>query len=771
MDWRHSRPIRILILLVLILSTLVGVLPYFLSFDSVREQIIAQVQADTQRTMSIRGSAHVVLLPRPAILLNDTTLSEPQNPTIFAHAESLKVVFRLWPLITTGKPVIHAIEVEQPELSIVRNENGTYNFEDLLRPHSDKVGVALDKLSFLQAKLSWKDEFLGETLHLSQLDLIMDQLTDPKKGNLSLQGKASMGEKTSAPVWQGEISGSAAMRYLEKERTLRIADIELNLIQQGESAPELQVKDAKLSATGNLNYSWEPLRLTGGDMKVSSSANRAGQLWTSALDIPEIQLTDTSLNLNRLKFDIGMKDQHSELSAKTYIPTLGGAHRSFLRTEKAQISLKYKSPEQNLAIQLTTPMELYRGYLARLAAYKLTGNYSNRSLPRGEIRLALEGHGDLDLRNEVLSLESRGQLDGENISSQINLENFIAPQYRVNIDLAKLDLTPYLPVVSAGAKTVDHAAALDFWWLKNLNAIGSVKIGELVLQNMHVDDLSMKLIARNQRIVLDPLSATIYEGRLNGRAEIDASKKPVYFRLEQMLTNMNINTLLTDVLDTSRFEGRSDIIIDVAAVGNKLADLRHTAGGNIRMRLKQGAIRGIDIPALLRTASQQIKLMNGETAPISAKDARTQFTALQATWQLKHGIASNNDLNISAGILNLSGGGEINLGSGELNYNMKASANPNVPELSGLKGLTLPISFSGPLNAPEYKADYTSLKAQIMARQEAEQKAKAQAEAHKAAQEQAKAAAQRKAAEKKAASQRNAAKKPAPTATNKPSKK
>ncbi|WP_373974970.1 AsmA family protein [Chitinibacter sp. SCUT-21] len=780
MDWRHSRPVRILLLLIFTLITLVGVLPYFLSFDSLREQIIAQVQSDTQRTMTIRGSAHVVLLPRPAVLINDTTLSEPQNPTIFAYANSIKVVFRLWPLLLSGKPVVHAIELEQPELSIVRNENGTYNFEDLLQARSNKVEVALDNFSLVDASLSWKDEFLGETVHLNQLELTMDDLTDPKKGALSLQGQVLVGQKTKAPIWQGELSGAAAMRYLEKERMLRIAGIEFNILQHGDSAAELQIKDGLFKATGNLNYSWDPLRLAGGDMKIAMSANRAGQLWTSTLDIPEINLTDTALNLNRLKFDIGMKDGTSELSAHTQIATLGGAQRSLLRTEKAEISVKFKSPEQNLSAQLSTPMELHHGYLARLAAYKLKGSYSNRSLPRGEIRLALDGHGELDIRNEVLSLESRGHLDGETLNSQVNLENFVSPQFRVNIDLAKLDLTPYLPVVKAGAKTVNHTAPLDLWWLQNLNAIGSIKIGELVLQNLYIDDLSLKLIARNNRIVLDPLSATLYEGRLNGRAEIDASKKPVYFRLEQTLTNMNINTLLTDVLDTSRFEGRSDINIDVAAVGNKLDDLRRTAGGNIRMRLNQGAIRGIDIPALLHTASQQIKLMNGDNTPISNKDARTQFSALQATWQLKHGVASNNDLNVSAGILKLTGGGEVNLGNGQIDYKMKASANPNVPELSGLKGLTLPIAFSGEIGAPTYKADYASLKEQILAKQQAEQEAKERAAQLKAEQARAKAEAERKAVEKKAAAQKQAAKKKSaqkiapkapPKATPKPVKK
>ncbi|QLG87121.1 AsmA family protein [Chitinibacter bivalviorum] len=733
-------------MLAISLTALLGVLPYFLSFDVLREQIINQVQADTQRTMTISGSAHMVLLPRPAILISNTTLTEPNARTVFAHADRVKVVFRLWPLITTGKPVVHAIEIDQPELNIVRHENGTYNFEDLLRPHSDTTEFALDKLSFNQAHLNWQDDFLGGEVSLSNLDLTLDQLTDPKDGRLKVDGQITLGENKAGASWQGQVVGTAAMRYLEKERTLRVADIVFDVTQRGQSDEKLKLSEAHLQATGNLNYSWQPLRLAGGDMKITTSAVRAGQHWNATLDVPDISLTESALGLHRLKLKIGMKDQQSEFNATTNIPTMGGGQRGFLRTDSAQINVRYKSPEQDLSVQLVSPLELYRGHLARLPSYTLTGSYTNINLPRGAIRLALSGRGDLDMRDENLSLDSVGTLDGEHLSSQINLENFLDPQFRVNIDLAKLDLTPYLPVVAKGAKTVNHNAAFDFWWLEKLKALGSVKIGELVLQNLHVDDLAFTLLASNKRLVLDPLSATLYEGRLNGRAEIDAGKKPAYFRLEQTLSNMNINTLLTDTIDNSRFEGRSDLTLDVAAVGNKLSDLSKTAGGNIKIRLKQGAIRGIDIPLLLRTASQQIKLMNGETAPFSVKDARTQFSELQATWLLKHGLASNNDLNVRAGILKLTGGGQIDLGAGQLNYMMKASANPDVPELSGLKGLVLPISFTGPLNAPEYKADYASLKEQIVHKQKAEQEAQQAQEKAKAAAAEKKAAAQRKAA-------------------------
>ncbi|MGL6041854.1 MAG: AsmA family protein, partial [Deefgea sp.] len=535
----------------------------------------------------------------------------PNETTVFAHADTIKMVFRLWPLISEQKAVAHSIEIERPELTIIRHEDGSYNFEDLLQNKGQLIQVALNRLAFTNAQFSWHDEFLNQTINFQRFDLEMDNLTDPKKGELNLDGEIFVGNKGESTLWRGQIHGTAAMRYVEQERRLHIAEIKMAINQDGNSDDKLKVSNIDLQITGNLNYGWDPLRLTGGDLKLAGSGSRGEQHWQTVLDIPEIRLTNTSLILQRLKMDVQMQDKEAKFSASATIPTLSGAQSQLLQSSAAKISVKYNSPEQNLDVLFSTPLTIERGTVARLSNYRLTGSYSNRSLPRGAVRLDLNGKGDLDLHNEVINLDSTGTLDYEALRAQIGMESFLDPHFRINIDLAKLDLTPYLPAVAAGAKKLNQEHRFDFWWLNQLSAIGSIKVGELVLNNLHIDDIDATLIARKNRLVLDPLIATLYEGQLSGRVEINASKELPYFRVEQTLKDMNINTLLTDTLDTSRFEGRSNLTLDIAATGNTITALRKSASGKIKASLKQGAIRGIDISGLLGAASHQIKLMNG----------------------------------------------------------------------------------------------------------------------------------------------------------------
>lgn len=106
-------------------------------------------------------------------------------------------------------------------------------------------------------------------------------------------------------------------------------------------------------------------------------------------------------------------------------------------------------------------------------------------------------------------------------------------------------------------------------------------------------------------------------------------------------------------------------------------------------------------------------------------EAKTRFSELKASLVLRHGVASNSDLAVTAGVLKLAGNGQFDLGVGSIDYTIKASANPKVPELADIAGLILPINFSGQFSAPEYKVDYAGLREQIMARQQAAAAAKA----------------------------------------------
>ncbi|WP_432721803.1 AsmA family protein [Jeongeupia wiesaeckerbachi] len=766
MDLRHSRPFRIFLLLISGLTLLIGIVPYFVEATLVRDALTSQIASETRRSLVVAGKARFVFLPRPAVTLGDVTLTQPDSDQRFVHADRVRVRLALWPLLR-GKPVIDQVDFDDPELQIERFADGTYNFEDLLATpdHPRRVEFRLDALHFDRAKLVYRDALVGVDGTVSALDFSLDNLADPKNGRFVAQGKLSIGDGKT-PWWSGSVEANAAMRYTETDRRLSVADLRFELKQQGPSKPGVDIAASGLTAVGNLVYGWQPLRLTGGELKISGYGRRAGQDWQGELNLPSLKVTENTLSLEQPRLAVRMQSPRSRFATGISVPQLSGTLQGLMRADKAKINIELVTPQQTLALNFVSPLELYSGTLAKLTGYSLSGQYGNKALPRGAIPFELAGNAALNLRNETIRLDSHGALDHAPLKATFSVDDFVSPRYGFDVDLAQLDLTPYLPVVAAGAKNVSATAPMDFQWLDRLDAQGQLKIGELTMNKLHFNDIALGFAAKNHKLALDPLAANVYGGQLSGRLEIDNGRGKPRWHASQRLTNMNINMLLTDLLDTSRFEGRGHLNLDVSAVGDTLADLRKTSGGDVRVQLSKGSVRGIDIEALLRTASRQIKAMNGEVTQLPNLEARTRFSELNATLQLKHGVATNSDLLVRAGVLRLAGGGTIDLGAGQVDYQLKASANPDVPELKGIVGLTLPIEFSGPLNAPTYHVDYTSLKHQLLERQKTEEEAKVKAREAEAARKAAAAKAAEKAAKKAKPSSKAPTKPATPAAKN-----
>ncbi|WP_148714591.1 AsmA family protein [Chitinolyticbacter meiyuanensis] len=718
MDLRHSRPFRLALLFVAVSLALIGIAPYFIDAEYARNELKLALQRDTGRTLSVGGKTRVVLLPRPALTARNVGLTEADGRTRFAHADEVRIEFSLWSLLRHGEATITRLEATRPQLAVRRQANGSYNFDDLLahRSNASPLHFDLEGVEFDDARIDFSDAASAETARLSNLSVLLDQPADPKAGRLDLAGELAV-LQSGQPQWRAALEAGAALRYEAAERRLLVADLKLGLQQLGKSAPQLALTNATLEATGNLVYGWQPLRLAGGSLQLSALGTRAQQSWQWSLDAPNIDVRNDIARLTNLKLALDIRSPQSRVTAEFKLPALAGSRQGSLRADHAAIDVKVSSAEQTFVLKFASPLELQRGTIARLAGYRLTGSYANRALPRGAIPFELEGEAELDLKRETLQLTNRGTLDGAQLATLFAAEDFVDPRYRFDLDLARLDLTPYLPAVAEGARGVDAETPYDFGWLGQINANGRVQLGELIVKNLHLQQIALDFSANNGVARLDPLSAHIYGGELAGALTIDTGGRVPQFHVKQRLSGVDINPLMRDLLAIERFEGNGELALDVTASGNRISDIRGSASGQVQLALNRGAIRGIDLEAVLRATNQQLKRMSGEPVRLADLQASTHFSTLKASLAIKDGLARNDDLAVTTGLLRLSGQGEFDLGTGRIDYTMKAGTNPRVPELQQLAGLIVPVTLTGSLAAPEYRVDYGNLRQQLLQRQ------------------------------------------------------
>src|SRR5437899_3896655 len=294
------------------------------------------------------------------------------------------------------------------------------------------------------------------------------------------------------------------------------------------------------------------------------------------------------------------------------------------------------------------------------------------------------------IAENAIGLDFAARLDESSIRGKLEVARTAQPSYRFDLDIDRLNLDRYL---AAGESKPD--AAVDLSGLKGLNAQGQLQIGALQVQGLKLSKLKAQLKAAGGRAEISPHSASLYEGELSGALSLDGNANRI--ALKETLSNVSIGPLLRDGAHQDRLEGKGNVALELAAAGATASAMKRSLAGTAKVRLRDGAIKGIDIAGLLRKARAAAGKQSGQAA--DSKE-RTDFSELAASFSVKNGVAHNEDLDIKSPLLRIGGSGDIDIGRSTINYVAKAS-------IGG--GLTVPVKLAGPLDAMNYEGDYRAV--------------------------------------------------------------
>jgi AsmA protein len=226
-----------------------------------------------------------------------------------------------------------------------------------------------------------------------------------------------------------------------------------------------------------------------------------------------------------------------------------------------------------------------------------------------------------------------------------------------------------------------------------------------------VSDIRVQLDAKGGRLNIAPLSANLYDGRIEGALSVDANGNR--FAAKQNLAGVRIGPLLNDLADQDVVEGRGNVALDVAAHGATVGALKKSLSGTAKLALADGAIKGIDIGQKLRELKSLLK--SGKDVTVAGDAAqKTDFSDLSASFRIADGVARNDDLLARSPLLRLTGAGNIDIGNERLDYLLKTSVvatstGQGGKDLDAVKGLTIPVRLSGPFDKPDWKIELAGL--------------------------------------------------------------
>jgi AsmA protein len=225
-----------------------------------------------------------------------------------------------------------------------------------------------------------------------------------------------------------------------------------------------------------------------------------------------------------------------------------------------------------------------------------------------------------------------------------------------------------------------------------------------------------------------PLTLNLYEGSASGSLSLNAAGNQLALR--QNLNGISINPLLKDLADKDLLEGRGNVALDVVSHGDSITAMKKALGGTAALSLKDGAIKGINLAQSMRDIKAKLGTLQGKAEDTTQKakaGEKTDFSELTASLKIANGVARNDDLAMKSPFLRLTGGGDIDIGAGRMDYLAKAtlvntSTGQGGKEADKVKGLTVPVRITGPFDALAYKPELGDLAAD-MAKAKLEEKA------------------------------------------------
>jgi AsmA protein len=587
----------------------------------------------------------------------------------------------------------------QPKLDLAAKAAGVLTFD-----------LAGQRYSFkgLDAKVTGNAlEFSGIAVAL-KADIDADgasQLT--KVTGLNLDGKAARGKdsfdiKLTAPAIE---SGPDALSVdgLALAATGTMAGMQLT--QSNLKAPKVQM---------NLAQS----RILVDGLALTAQAKTATDNLDMTLSVPKLDVTPERAAGESAALTAKLAGPQRNADVKLALSALEGSAKA-LKIAALKLEVDAKADANAVKGTLSTPvtgnLETRVFELPKIAA---NFDVASPSLPQKTAQIPLNGSVRADLAKESVAADLTTRFDESNIKAKLGIAKFAAPAYTFDVDIDKLNVDRYLPPAKkepgaakpAEPKQKEREKPIDLSALKPLNANGLLKIGQFQASNVKLSKLRLGLRAVHGKVDLDPVAANLYEGSTAGAVAIDANTNR--FAVNQKLTGIAIGPLLRDAANQDILEGKGNVALNITTAGNLVSALKRALNGKARVDLRDGAVKGIDIPGAIR--GMKTKFGGKDAEGTGSAREKTDFSEFSATFDIKNGVAHNEDLSLKSPLIRVGGAGDVNIGEDSVNYVVKASivgslAGQGGKEVGELKGLTVPVRIAGPYDQLKYKVEFSQM--------------------------------------------------------------
>lgn len=311
-------------------------------------------------------------------------------------------------------------------------------------------------------------------------------------------------------------------------------------------------------------------------------------------------------------------------------------------------------------------------------------------------------------------------LDDSKLAFSATAQDFSKPDISFDLSLDQIDLDRYLPpppppsekdkpvdetpsVTEAGAKP----QKVDYAPLRRLILKGAIRIEALKIKKARIQDLNLKISGNKGIFDLDPFTLNLYQGDASVKGTLNVQQDTPRTKVQMQAQKIQVEPLLKDVLEKDILSGAVNVQATLNMSGDDPQRIKQTLNGKGDLKFKDGAIKGIDLPGMLRNVKAKYGL-----APQSEKRPETDFSALHVPFTMTKGVFNTPEATLSSPVLRLNAAGDADLVKETLKFRIEPKV---VPTLKGqgddqeYSGILVPVLVGGTFAKPSFQPDLKSI--------------------------------------------------------------
>ncbi|WP_346796359.1 AsmA family protein [Halomonas sp. Bachu 37] len=683
----------------------------FLDPEDFKPRLTAVVEEHTGLQLALNGPLSWSFYPRIGVSVEQAQAWMPGREgegQEFAAIRQAEVSLAFAPLLR-GEIAVDGLTLEGLRLNLKRDAEGNGNWEPLLDrlagqgeeaeavlapasagPHADAgnldVVLSIANVQFKDADIRFRDEVTNKLYHLQKLNVSGSNVNPVRAFPLKAMFTLVTHNRLDAEMLE-RIPDTASDINLETRMKLALADQRyilesINLTSQfksrgQENAQQLKLRAAEIVVDAeNQQLSIDEGVLDGG---FHHPENWQGNLAMSLAFALEVDWDAATVQLQNLQLtgpDGLRMGGHLNLKGLRENPQYSGQLnaapfnlRPWLR--RAGVELDTASEAALSDVALTSPLQGDTRHV----------ELSGLSLVVDETTLT--GQLQVGLQSPRLGFALEGD--------QINLDNYLPH-----------DAPDESQAVLGGMLSRAYAQApssLSTPWLSPLALNGRLTMQQLTLGGLAFTDTTLALEGEAGLHRMTEFQSDFYGGQLQATGELDSRETPIRWSLNPDITRVQVAPLFEAMgEENSPLRGRIDLQGELTTRGNSRESLERYLNGELDARLSEGAIMDINIP---RQVCEFVAQLEGE-GTVRDWHSDTRFDRFDATFFIRNGVITSDDLVITLPGIEMRGEGDLDLSTQRFHARAAAHLDDTAdaacrvnPRLSSIQ---LPILCEGQLS-------------------------------------------------------------------------